>query len=97
MLYSRRGRNPFSSGPVRFLNGVAVECARISIADVARRLGLGRMAVYRMLEEGILPGVRVGRRWIVTRAALEEWERTCGVVPPTGRVVRDSDGPAVLR
>jgi hypothetical protein len=32
-----------------------------------------------MLEQGLLPGVRLGRRWIVTRHAYELWERTCGM------------------
>jgi excisionase family DNA binding protein len=52
---------------------------RIGICEIASRLGIGRLAVYSMLEQGILPGIRLGRRWIVTQAAYEEWERTCGV------------------
>jgi len=35
-----------------------------------------------MLENGIIPAIRLGRRWIVTRHAFENWERTCGM--PTG-------------
>jgi hypothetical protein len=35
-----------------------------------------------MLEQGIIPAIRLGRRWIVTRHAFENWERTCGM--PTG-------------
>lgn len=53
--------------------------ARLSIPEIAERLRIGRTAVYNMLESGILPGIRVGRRWIVTRYAFEEWERTCGM------------------
>ena len=51
---------------------------RMSVDEIARRLDIGRLAVYAMLEQGILPGIRLGRRWIVTRHAYEEWERTCG-------------------
>jgi excisionase family DNA binding protein len=51
----------------------------MTVDEVAQRLGIGRLAVYRMLEEKILPGIRVGRRWIITRHAFEEWERTCGL------------------
>jgi excisionase family DNA binding protein len=51
---------------------------RMSVEEIARRLDVGRLAVYAMLEGGILPGVRVGRRWIITRHAYEQWERTCG-------------------
>ena len=51
---------------------------RISVLEIARRLNIGRMAVYSMLEQGIIPGVRLGRRWIITRRAYLAWERTCG-------------------
>jgi len=54
----------------------------MKVEDVARRLDIGRLAVYTMLEQGIIPAVRLGRRWIVTRHAFERWERTCGM--PTG-------------
>ena len=52
--------------------------SRISVLEVARRLNIGRLAVYSMLEQGIIPGVRLGRRWIITRHAYLAWERTCG-------------------
>jgi len=51
---------------------------RISVPEIARRLNIGRMAVYSMLEQGIIPGLRLGRRWIITRHAYLAWERTCG-------------------
>ena len=53
--------------------------ARMTVEEIARRLDIGRLAVYTMLEEGIIPGIRLGRRWIVTRHAFENWERTCGM------------------
>ena len=56
--------------------------ARMTVDQIARRLDIGRVAVYAMLEQGIIPAVRLGRRWIVTRHAFENWERTCGM--PTG-------------
>ena len=52
--------------------------ARIGVPEIASRLGIGRLAVYSMLEQGIIPGIRLGRRWIITHAAFEHWERTCG-------------------
>ncbi len=51
----------------------------MKIDEIRLRLGIGRMAIYAMLESGQLPGIRVGRRWIVTRQAYEHWERTCGI------------------
>jgi excisionase family DNA binding protein len=56
---------------------------RILIPEIAARLSIGRMAVYEMLERGIIPGIRVGRRWIVTRHAYERWEQTCGLQQPS--------------
>lgn len=56
--------------------------SRMSVEEIARRLDVGRLAVYAMLDQGILPGIRLGRRWIITRHAYEEWERTCGTRRP---------------
>ncbi len=56
----------------------------MSVPEIAQRLGIGRLAVYAMLEQGILPGIRVGRRWIITRHAYEHWERTCGLRSDAG-------------
>src|SRR5205823_11170218 len=42
---------------------------RMSVEEIARRLEIGRLAVYAMLERGIMPGIRLGRRWIITRHA----------------------------
>jgi len=58
--------------------------ARISVLEIARRLNIGRVAVYSMLEQGIIPGVRLGRRWIITRHAYLAWERKCGLRAGTG-------------
>jgi excisionase family DNA binding protein len=58
--------------------------SRMSVPEIARRLDIGRMAVYAMLERGILPAIRLGRRWIITRQAYEQWERTCGMPAGAG-------------
>ncbi len=55
---------------------------RISINEIARRLSVGRVTVYSMLEKGIIPGIRLGQRWLVTRYAYGQWERTCGMHVP---------------
>lgn len=57
---------------------------RMSVQEIAQRLSIGRVAVYSMLEQGIIPGVRLGRRWIVTRQSYLAWERTCGTRASTG-------------
>jgi len=58
--------------------------SRMSVLEIARRLNIGRLAVYSMLEQCIIPGVRVGRRWIITRQAYLTWERKCGLRAATG-------------
>lgn len=55
---------------------------RMTIPEIAERLEIGTTAVYELLEQGEIPGIRCGRRWIVTRYAYEEWERTCGMKRP---------------
>jgi len=57
---------------------------RMSVPEIAGRLNIGRLTVYAMLEQGILPGLRLGRRWIITRHAYDQWERTCGMRPGSG-------------
>ena len=58
--------------------------ARITVPEIAMRLGIGRLAVYSLLEQGKMPGIRLRRRWIVTRSAYERWERTCGMEDGAG-------------
>jgi excisionase family DNA binding protein len=58
--------------------------SRISVLEIARRLNIGRLAVYSMLEKGVIPGIRLGRRWIITRQAYMTWENTCGLPAGTG-------------
>ena len=58
--------------------------SRMSVEEIALRLEVGRIAVYAMLEQGIIPGIRLGRRWIITRHAYEQWERTCGMPAAAG-------------
>jgi excisionase family DNA binding protein len=65
--------------------GIPGQCSsRISVLEIARRLAVGRQAVYAMLEQKLIPGIRFGRRWIITRHAYELWERTCGMRAGTG-------------
>jgi excisionase family DNA binding protein len=53
--------------------------SRMTVQEIAGRLAVGEMAVYRMLEAKIIPAVRVGKRWVVTRKAFEKWEESCGL------------------
>ena len=42
----------------------------LTIADVAERMHLPRMAVYRMVHAGELPAIRFGRTYRVPEAAV---------------------------
>ena len=42
----------------------------LTIADVAERMHVPRMAVYRMVHEGELPAIRLGRIYRVPEAAV---------------------------
>ena len=57
------------------------ERARVTVDEIASRLGLGRIAIYTLLEKGEIPAIRLGRRWIITRFAYDAWEHNCGIRP----------------
>jgi excisionase family DNA binding protein len=45
----------------------------VSIDELQRRLGLGRMAVYRGLRRGDIPSLRIGGRYVISRAMFERF------------------------
>ncbi len=58
--------------------------ARMTVEEIALRLSIGRQTVYAMLERGVLPGIRLGQRWLITRHAYDQWEQTCGIRSDSG-------------
>jgi len=58
--------------------------SRISVDEIREDLGLGPQRVYEMLEAKIIPNVKLGRTWIITRFAYENWKKNCG---QTGRIM----------
>lgn len=40
---------------------------------VSEQLGLERNTVYKYLKEGILPAVRIGKKWLISESKLTEW------------------------
>jgi excisionase family DNA binding protein len=53
-------------------NATLPEADYISVAEVAARLGLSKMTIYRMCDRGELASVRVGRMYRINRAAYFE-------------------------
>jgi excisionase family DNA binding protein len=51
---------------------VAVDDAFLTVAEVAERMRVSRMTVYRLVHAGTLPAVRFGRSLRVQRRAVEE-------------------------
>ena len=40
---------------------------------VAERLGVDKNTVYRFLQDGTIPAVQIGRKWLISQRRLEEW------------------------
>ena len=52
--------------------------ARILVPEICQRLRLSERAVYALLEAHVIPALRLRKRWIIGRAAYEEWEKNIG-------------------
>lgn len=47
-----------------------------TVHETADALGLSVSITYRLIRDGRLPAIRIGRRWVVPRRALEHWLET---------------------
>lgn len=60
----------------------------ISVTEAAKLLSIGRNTAYDLIAAGRLPSVKLGRRRLVSVAALTAWiARECGVASPPDSVV----------
>ena len=48
-----------------------MECATFTVEEAAEVLGIGRNSAYEGVRTGEIPSVRIGKRILVPRAALE--------------------------
>jgi excisionase family DNA binding protein len=53
--------------------------------ELADDLGIGRTNIYYHLRTGRIPHIRLGDRYLIPRAAIQEWLRTAGRSFPTLR------------
>lgn len=49
-----------------------------SVDELAKEIGISRQAAYVALRRGIIPSIRIGKRFVLPRAAIAEWLRTAG-------------------
>ena len=45
----------------------------LTVEDVAKRFGVNSTTVYRLAQQGVLPGFKVGFQWRFSRDMLESW------------------------
>jgi len=49
------------------------ERSYLTVEDVAKRFGVNPTTVYRLVQQGRLPGFKVGNQWRFSEGRLEEW------------------------
>ncbi len=52
----------------------------LSVAEVARSLGVNERLVRAVIANGDLPVKKVGRRWVISRDGLVRWVEAGGAV-----------------
>ena len=52
---------------------VVADKAYLSIEEVARHFGFNASTVYRLVERGELPALKIGGRWRFSRELLDRW------------------------
>ena len=48
----------------------------LTIDDLAEYLKISKSTLYKLAQEGALPGQKIGRHWRFHRDAVDEWLRT---------------------
>ena len=66
----------------------------LSVAELARELGMSQMTLYRAIAAGEFPAVRIGRRLVVPARVLEEMAATALATATTVDVADWRRGPA---
>lgn len=49
-----------------------------SVDELAHEIGVSRAAVYKGLRAGTIPSIRLGKRFILPRAAIARWLESAG-------------------
>ena len=48
-----------------------------TVAEVARLLSLSRGGTYELVRQGVIPAVRLGRRWVIPKTRFHAWLAEC--------------------
>lgn len=59
-----------------------VQRATVTVEEFAAMVGISRFSAYRELRDGNVPHLRLGKRIVIPRAALERWLDNCGGKAP---------------
>lgn len=62
----------------------------ISLAEAARISGLSPSHLRKLVSEGTIPGEKIGRDWLTTAEAVQEYQRL-GIKPGRKRKDRQQD------
>ena len=47
-----------------------------SVDELAKEIGLGRQSTYEALRNGLIPCIRIGKRFVIPRVAISAWLKT---------------------
>jgi excisionase family DNA binding protein len=53
-----------------------------SVEELAAELGISRATAYAALRNRSIPSIRIGKRFVIPRAAIAEWLRSAGDFKP---------------
>ena len=56
---------------------VVANPAIMTVKEVAEYLRMSEAKVYRLVKQGVLPVVRIGKSWRFRKDLLDEWLRDC--------------------
>ena len=50
-----------------------IETTTLSVAEMAKLIGISENTAYTYLENKTIPGRKLGKKWIITRSLIIQW------------------------
>jgi excisionase family DNA binding protein len=69
----------------------------LGVHETAALLTVSADTVYDLFAKGELPGRKVGRKWLTTRAAVLRWIEASATNDTLGRAIEAGDGDALAK